>query len=230
MLVPGLWRIKGTSYTPVPEYFRRGKNNVRGSSDSGIWDILGCYDPHLRLIVIYDESIEETAWDIASKLEIDSTYATAVLRELVRLHEHVHAYIHSAEVDYVAFSALTKLFSEEKGVSQNPNDVEWVDLYPQLPSQVVEPVVECICYGVLQQTRGDLILKVFEVADSTTPSYYQRWKDVRELAEKLSSRIAIVWSILLRVAPNKMWDDYVRILLKDKDALITATNLIYLFY
>ena len=69
-----------------------------------IWDTLGIYDAIARVIVIDDEKILEHSNKISDKIEIETgvnkeRIGYIILRELVRLHEHAHAFLHVSGIE-----------------------------------------------------------------------------------------------------------------------------------
>ena len=153
-MVYKLYKLYG--YTPKPE-FSACRDCGKGE---GIWDVLGHYDSVRQIVTICDAKLEEYArGKLSSKIEgVDGELLHLVLRELVRLHEHSHALLHTGD-----FRGCARL---ENGLGLD----EW---YVKLPPKLNEPLVEFIAYSVVQSAGKALFTKVFEEVDKDSPEYYQ---------------------------------------------------------
>jgi hypothetical protein len=162
----------------------------RGFGD-GIWDLLGYYDPSTYEVVICDSEIEDYANKLAgSFLEYDEVTTKLVLRELVRLHEHGHSLLHTGK--------LGPLRRFKKG-------------YRNLLPVINEPVTEFIVWSTLKHFGTKFFEKVFEEVDKTTPSYYQRWRDIKQIIDNRNgSNLRYVYCIpsLIYVVRKETWKDF----------------------
>ena len=87
-----LTKIPGSDYLPRPEFM---DNRAAFFNDNyGIWDLLGIYDGSVGTIVLYEENLNS----LAAELSSGRSNVYPVLRELVRVHEHAHAYMHTANL------------------------------------------------------------------------------------------------------------------------------------
>jgi hypothetical protein len=163
--------------------------NCRGLGD-GIWDILGFYVPSTSEIVICDSEIENYAKKLAqSSPEYDNDFTKYALRELVRLHEHGHALLHTGNIG--------PLRRFKKG-------------YKSLPSVVNEPITEFIAWSTLKSFGTKFFEKIFEKVDENTPDYYQKWKDIKQMIDCQVKNIDYIDYIpgLVYVARKELWKDF----------------------
>ncbi|MCD6483901.1 MAG: hypothetical protein J7L47_02180 [Candidatus Odinarchaeota archaeon] len=106
--------------------------------DVGIWDVMGYYDKKRKIVTICDNVIQK---EFENKFERDVELRRRleklskprkelilILRELVRLHEHSHGFLHTARVH-----------------GSKPGG-KW---YLNLPEEVDEPLTEFITYSVI---------------------------------------------------------------------------------
>ena len=126
----------------------------------GLWDRLGFYRRDTRRVYICEDLIEQEAEKIRSKLDKFEIYN--IVREFVRLHEHIHAYIH-------------KILEDKK-----------------IPDYIEEPLTVFVEYSVAYDyIRSDKDLKaIFDYLDKNAPKHYQDWRKLlniksRELNRKL---------------------------------------------
>jgi hypothetical protein len=194
MLVLKLCELPCSEYTPKHEIISREKKIKRGREE-GIWDILGQYDCRHEIVWIYEKEIARHAEGLSKKLGIEIVTVYSILRELVRLHEHAHAYTHTANL------------------SEGPLIIER-EWFLKLPEEILEPLAEFISYIVIKHVESDVALKIFEEADRNTPTYYQRWVQLKDLKvykdDKEFSLAATYYSIplLVKIARKKVWSNW----------------------
>lgn len=73
-----------------------------------IWDVMGYYDKKRKIVTICDKVIQKGfenkfKRDVELRRELEKLSRTRkelilILRELVRLHEHSHAFLHTARI------------------------------------------------------------------------------------------------------------------------------------
>ena len=114
----------------------------------GIWDILGYYDPYTRTVNLCDSKIKEESLNIKGIVGYNAEIVYGVLRELVRLHEHIHALIHTSSLS----PNMTLLFHYKT------NTQDW---YSRLPSEINEPLTEFLSYILVKRSESSLFLKIF---------------------------------------------------------------------
>jgi len=201
MLIPRFTYSKFIRYVPryecikieCPRYIRNG----------GIWDILGFYEPKTEMVIVCEDRIVKHGRRLANQLKVDELKTTLVLRELVRLHEHSHAYLHTAQIaEHVKAACLRVINMEEL------NKDTWLfDLKPQ----VLEPLTELFAYITLKNTHilnkeeKNFVMRIFEEVDKQTPNYYQKWRDIINLIP-LDSEFSII--ALLYIARRKVWNSW----------------------
>lgn len=184
-----LTRIPGSDYLPRPEFIDKAKyESINWESGNiwesdNIWDILGEYHPNIGTIVLYEDTIVDFAhwWSTTSNWY-------PILRELVRAHEHAHAYIHTAS-----------LYDWEPGSTLKIRD--WFD---GLPNDIHESLAEHIVVCILESGRWPPAWRrFFDEVNSHSPSYYRKWKRARRLRRGYE-----YITPTLRFARTKIWKDW----------------------
>jgi len=159
--------LRNVGYNPVPEQavfeFERCKREDV--------DIDGWYNPDERKVYICEpliiETVEKTVSNIipGPKLEMYFIY-----RERVRLHEHIHAYIHQRTGDF---------WYRKCG-----------EISDRIKRDIEEPITEFLSYCVIKNYLGkDLcygkkFLKLFEELPRIRP--YDQWKDILSMCIKIA--------------------------------------------
>jgi len=187
LLTINLSEIPESRYVPRPERIELDPRKCRGE---GIWDTLGMYNPHKKLIIICDALILDEARKLTIRPELRE-YAELtrlevvypLLRELVRLHEHSHAYIHTAKIEGA------------------PRVSGW---YFKLPRDVDEPLTVFTAYQLIE--ADERLVKIFEEVDKRTPSYYKRWREIMNVSNAFHGKSCIV--PLVKFARTKIWQDW----------------------
>ena len=172
----------------------------------GIWELFGYYDSKEQKVYLCEENISEESKKIAKNLNYNETETYAILRELVRLHEHIHAYTHQE-------------IGEE---------------FLRIPSTINEPLTEFLSYCVIKNYEDEdyrqKYLAVFMEVDKNHPKYYRNWRDIlnvvidknqglkvgyfcdnpsqHEKAVKIVFRIVI--EIIKDLAPNSSFNDFLK--------------------
>lgn len=166
-------------------------NECHGFGD-GIWDIIGYYNPLKYEITICDSRIEEHVRKLAKSIEYDEVNTNLVLRELVRLHEHAHSLLHTGK--------LSPLRRFKNG-------------YRNLPPTVNEPVTEFIAWSTVQKFGTKFFERVFEEVDKSTPDYYKRWKQIKQVIDnksrkKMHNEYVYYIPGLIYLARKGVWKDF----------------------
>lgn len=144
--------------------------------DEGIWDTLGYYNPNLPVkITICEHEIEEYSRQISKNLRLNEKQVRWILRELVRLHEHSHALLHTG--DFNSFCGVN--------LKDTPLKVKlrFKRGYNNLPKDINEPITEFIAYSVICKTKIQTIKRIFMEVDRTSPSYYRTWNQITALID-----------------------------------------------
>jgi len=178
MLVPKLYEIFGVRKVKKEKGFL---NECPGGGD-GIWDILGYYDPSAYEITVCESRIEKFVRNsiLTQTIEFDEIYTKVVLRELVRLHEHTHALLHT--------SSFPRLKRYKMG--------NWKIGYRNLHPSVNEPLTEFLAWSVVQRFGTKFCERVFEIVDEKSPSYYREWKKIKDIIDKVRQNHSYVFFIL----------------------------------
>jgi len=168
MLVMKLSEVAGVCIC-VPRH-ERISLDVPCSKEEGIWDTLGYYDG--KIVTICDKAIQKSLKkkfdkdvELREKLEKLSKSREElilILRELVRLHEHSHAFLHTATVRK----------SKPSG--------KW---YSNLPKEVNGPLTEFITYSVINSLKDEakkLFVTVFLEFDKYVPKPYRNWREIKK--------------------------------------------------
>jgi len=138
--------------------------------NNGIWDILGYYESVPKLIHICEPEIHKCVDDIKKirlrefgRLEDDmsSIVLESSVRELVRLHEHCHALLHTC-----SFKGFTA-----------PNH-KW---YSSLSPDICEPLVEFISRVLVEFVNNNILKRIFDFIDNKAPPYYKRWIELMNI-------------------------------------------------
>jgi hypothetical protein len=177
-----LTRIPGSGYIPRPEFM--GNQTARLNENDGIWDVLGVYDASIGTITLYEDKII----DLAAKLSSGTSKVYPVLRELVRVHEHAHAYMQTASL----FEGKSTGTSTKK------------DWFKGLPKDVNESLTEYIVVSILESGSWPPAWRtLFDEVDAYAPAYYKKWKQARRLRRGLEFIAPTV-----RFARAKIWRDW----------------------
>jgi hypothetical protein len=190
-LVMKLCEIPGSKYVPKPEISRYCDCH---KNENGIWDVLGFYTPQNKRITICDNKIEDYVKKLPEKdlekIGLSRNELILFVRELVRLHEHGHAFLHTAEV----------------GKKWQYN----------LPSEVNEPVTEFIVDFIIEKMGYDNVwINVFKELDKGTPEYYQNWSKIKDVLDNLTiqalkddPRFIALLTGFVRSKEWKSWDEF----------------------
>jgi len=212
MLVPRLYEIFEVQKVKKERGFLNGCHG-----GDGIWDTLGYYDPSAYEITICDSRIEKFVRDsiIIQTIEFDEIYTKVVLRELVRLHEHTHALLH------------TSSFPGSKRYKMG----HWKTGYRNLHPDVNEPLTEFIAWSVVQRFGTKFFERVFEVVDEKSPFYYREWKKIKDILDKVRQNHSYVFFIpgLVYIARDRALADFQNFLQELKNNLQTICDLSTLF-
>ena len=193
-LVMKLCEIPGSKYVPKPEISRYCDCH---KNENGIWDVLGFYTPQNKRITICDNKIEDYVKKLPAKdlekIGLSRNELILFVRELVRLHEHGHAFLHTAEV----------------GEKWQYN----------LPSEVNEPVTEFIVDFIIEKMGYDNVwINVFKELDKGTPEYYQNWSKIKDVLDNLTiqalkddPRFIALLTGFVRSKEWKSWDKFLTI-------------------
>ncbi len=184
MLVFQLYKLFG--YVPQPE-FSRAEKCPKGD---GIWDILGYYDPIHRIVGVCEVEVKKHSKELMKALknkgfEVDEVRSYLTLRELTRLHEHIHALIHLG--DFKGFIA--------------PNNEWYIGLRPEIN----EPLTVFTMWLILQRVNDEILSKAFEVMDQRHPKPYQDWIKLWKLARNKDVKAAEYVVGILKIAREKDW-------------------------
>jgi len=189
-----LTKIPRSEYLPRPEFIDSRKShypfNYKEFNDNtgyGAWDILGTYSPDIGIITLYEDNII----DCVSQLPPNYRYCYPLLRELVRLHEHAHAYIHTARIEDMCLG---------NSILQD----EW---FKKLPKEINESLTEYIVVSVLKSYSSPPLWRdLFDEIDKGHPRFYRRWKQANRLRRGLPFIAPIV--SLCRTNHWKDWDEF----------------------
>ena len=136
---------------------------------NGIWDVLGFYDWKNKTVYICEPKICKISREISEKIKKSKNETYFRVRELVRLHEYAHAFIHRSRFP------MTKR-----------NMDEW---YKRLGLDIEEPLAELITIlslnHVEDENEREKYEEVFYKIDERAPRYYQRWKELNGKIEDI---------------------------------------------
>ena len=167
----------------------------------GIWDVLGYYDFKSYSIIICEPEVEKYGEQMATQLKLDETFTRLILRQLVRLHEHAHAMLHTGN-----FDGIKRRFKMG---------------YRNLPANINEPLTEFIAWSVVRKVGIQLFESVFNEVDKNAPSYYRAWNQIKELIDNKSkpdskNYVSFVPG-LVQVARDGNWNNFEHFLEGIKD-------------
>jgi len=172
----------------------------------GIWELFGYYDPKEQKVYLCEENISERSKKIAKNLNYNETETYAILRELVRLHEHIHAYTHQ----------------------------EIREKFLRIPSTISEPLTEFLSYCTIKNYEDEYYrqkyLAVFMEVDKNHPKYYRNWRDILDVVidknqglkveyfcdnpSQHEKAIKIVFQVVMEIikdlAPNPSFNDFLK--------------------
>ncbi|MFC2034900.1 hypothetical protein ACFLUJ_02130 [Chloroflexota bacterium] len=190
-----LTKIPGSEYLPRPEFMDKLTEN---KNENNIWDILGSYNANIGTITLYEDTIK----DFAVALSSPEAKVHPILRELVRLHEHAHAYMHTASLfEGIYLRPLTK--------------EEW---FKKLSKEVNESLTEYIALSVLESCSVPTAwITLFHEVDSRAPDYYKRWKQARRLRRERSFIVPTLK--FARTHIWKDWDEFYEALAEERDKI-----------
>jgi len=179
-----LCEIPGSKYVPKPEISRYCDDH---KNENGIWDVLGFYTPQNKRITICDKNIEDYVKKLPEadleKIGLSRNELILFVRELVRLHEHGHAFLHTAEV----------------GKKWQYN----------LPSDVDEPVTEFIVRSIIEKMdRDNIWIKVFDELDKNSPGYYKNWSKIKDVLENSDMYYPEFIPLLIGLVRSKEWKNW----------------------
>lgn len=110
---------------------------------------------------------------------LHSTFTKVVLRELVRLHEHTHALLHTS-----SFPPLIKYEMDY-----------WKIGYRNLHPTINEPLTEFIAWSIVEKFGTKFFERVFEIVDEKSPSYYREWKKIKNIIDGVRQNQSYVFFI-----------------------------------
>lgn len=175
MLLFGLHKL--FNYYPKPE------NSVleRCPEKEGVWDTLGFYDSKYGSVFICERNIVDYAYKLEGQMERTKRSRLRIrflLRELVRLHEHSHALLHTG--DFYPPSTR-ELIKEGDSLYIGP-----FQNYSSFPDSINEPLTEFIAWSVIQNLSEwrSSFMKIFnEVEKEDKLGLYTPWRKLRELID-----------------------------------------------
>ncbi len=148
MLVYYLGMLNYSFVEEIVEYNSSKCREIYEKKDIGIGDKLGFYDG--KKVHICDQQIEQEAKniyrDLSSLVNINQCYL--VLRELIRLHEHIHALIHFK------------------------TNYKW---YTNLPKEINEPLTVYFSWLIVRSVGDEIYQRVFDKVNDELPDYYKKW-------------------------------------------------------
>ena len=199
-----LTKIPGSGYLPRPEYV--DSRGVFYNDNYGIWDLLGIYNFSIGAIVLYEENIN----DLATELSSERLNVYPILRELVRIHEHAHAYMQTANL--------------YEGMYERPSMPK--DWFKKLPIDVNESLTEYIALTILEESKYSqpAWVRLFHEVDSRAPAYYRKWKQARRLY-----RYPEYIAPTLKFARTRIWrdwDEFYEALGEEKDKITAEAVLL----
>jgi len=193
MLVSKLCEIPVSKYVPKLE-----KICLEPCRGEGIWDVLGYYNRELELVFICEVEIRgvvkklSAIRELVEKLRVPeghvSNYLTLIVRELVRLHEHAHAYLHTAIIE------------ASEGCAGRTVELDWWKC-----REVNEPLAEFVARSIVEKF-GDPFVTVLKEIEKFPhyDDYYGRWKDIEGICKLSPSAIPP----LTRVFRSKAWSNW----------------------
>lgn len=179
MLILELCKLPDCEYTPRLE---RPETACPKKSEEAIWDRLGYYEPKKGEIIICDKDIQNFVGGLHKK-EMESNKLILFVRELVRLHEHAHAFLHTAKI---------------KGGSQGKG---W---YCSLPEEINEPITEFIVRCIIEDKKP--FVSIFNTLDKNTLPHYRKWKDIAELFNFKCTRVLL--TPVVKFARSETWNNW----------------------
>jgi len=216
LLVSKLCEIPVSKYVPKLE-----KICLEPCRGEGIWDVLGYYNRELEIVFICEVEIQEevkklsTIRELIEKLKVPeghvSNYLTLIVRELVRLHEHAHAYLHTAIIE------------TSEGCVGRTVELDWWKC-----REVNEPLAEFVARSIVEKF-GDPFVTVFEEVDKSSPLYYRRWKDIERICKLSPSAIPPLTRIFRSKAWSN-WNEFYQELKRKKDSIIAEVACYSLIY
>ena len=193
-------KIPGSEYLPRPEFMSdRAFRYNYNEQDRGIWDLLGRYNHEIGTITLFEDNIN----DLANELSPRTSSVYPILRELVRLHEHAHAYMHTA-----------RLFENIHERPFTPKD--W---FKKIPAAINESLTEYIALTILEESESSqpAWIRLFHKVDSRAPSYYRKWKQARRLLRYPQYIAPIVKLARTRIWKN--WDEFYEALAENQNEI-----------
>jgi hypothetical protein len=165
------------------------KDCVKGD---GIWDVLGYYDHKSKVkITICEPEVEKFSNRLAVQLNGDKNQIRLIVRELVRLHEHGHAMLHTGST-----------FSIKRRFKMG---------YRNLPLEINEPLTEFIAWSVIKDCSVASFESFFYEIDKNSPSYYKQWNQIKQLIDgKRKNIINYLYLVpgLIHIARNGVWNNF----------------------
>ncbi len=173
------------NYDPCTETIVLEEVDCKGQE--GIWDSLGWYDARSRRIYLCEPRIVKESRIIAKRIkEVKQSTAYFIVRELVRLHEYIHAIQH-----HLMDGTFNKI-----------------------PSSILEPstvfteklaVEECINYP--GNTCPNLFMDIFEGLDEDSLQYYRRWRELEIIEKAVGKSVIIPRSVIILLTTVKAMVD-----------------------
>lgn len=198
-LVLKLSSLPESEYHPVPE---RTSNIKHGD---GIWDRLGYYSE--GIVSICDKNIcdfldKQKVSELPEKIGVGMLSSEAkrnclfsLLREITRLHEHAHAYLHLAKIGGVIPERWEGYYPIHRG---------W---FFDLPKEVNEPLAEFIVRSIVESSEfKQPYVVIFDELDKphNTPEYYRKWRDIVILVGAVEEAIPPI----VKFARGKRWSSW----------------------
>jgi len=173
---------------------------------------LGSYDQEIGVIKIYEELIVEEAGSRSRRKRLSYLW----LRELVRLHEHSHAFLQRAQLNPLAFRALlacTEIILEQ--AERLTAEIAFIDQRKwcvEMLAVVLEPLTELVKQVALVWALGVHGLELAHKAeeDLGVPNYYRRWRDLEDLIGG-STSYELLLALILYVAKSRVWRDWINL-------------------
>ena len=194
----------------VPKQERAIVRDDECRTGEGIWDILGYYDSKSYLITICEPKVKRHSKQLAMQPKFEETLTRLTLRELVRLHEHAHAMLHTGNFG----GGIRRRFKMG---------------YRNFPLNINEPLTEFIAWSVVRNVGVQSFENVFNEVDKNAPNYYRIWDQIKQLIESKDKpdRENYVFFVpgLIQVAREGIWKNFGQFLQGVKDHYLLIKKL-----
>ena len=141
----------------------------------GIWDILGYYDSKSCLVTICEREITQFTKKLRPVNNEEYKLIRQTLKELVRLHEHVHSLIHNCNFD--------KIMGMPKEIVKFTLPAASDSIYQGIPKEINEPLCEFISFSAIKNLNWISYERLFLKVDEDSPTLYQRWREIKEVID-----------------------------------------------